>query len=477
MSFPNEEEGQAKAAQEEQSGYTLAEMQEKINTDSAFRDAYLQNPQEYEARIVEESTAPPQEGAELTPQGERAEASEGAAPAEPFGAAGEEEIEITTRIPRALLGTYAVNRAPNEALVEALKGLGEKDRVIEFLKQKTPDEGVGLKRRLEEFRAEQARTSKLDLPDEIELDDTPVSLDDIVADETLYDPENAGKLLGAVKQLAKQNQQMREVIKKTTDGTRKALVEQKTAELHKKSAALTEEVRQAEISQIGELQKLDPALKTPKPFAELDLEVDAFYKSVAAAAGANPADPAAIGRAVSRYYGQGADAESLRAACAQNRILPPEGIEAHGAIMRLYTAREEHKNRVKSSLKERFGRDVADYEIVDMVPSYGELYARQIVTGGGLAALQARARAEGARQAVSAAPDLTKVARELPPDRGAPNLTLDNVRQEDLAKLLNKPTSTYTLDEALLAKQYYDAVQMPPPDGLLPRIQQLRPGG
>jgi hypothetical protein len=474
MSMQNDE-GQIEAA-DAQTGYTLGEMQQRINTDAAFRDAYLQNPEEYESRIVPTPAESSQETPSLTPQGEQETSTD--AHQVPVSTGADEEIEITTRIPRALLGTYAVNRAPNEALLEALKGLGEKDRVIEFLKQKAPEAGDGLKRKLELFRAEQAQVRRLSIPDEIELgDDSPISLDDIPSDETLYDPENAGKLLSAMKKLAQQNQNLRDAVKKSTEGARKALVNKQEAELHKRETELVDDLRAAEVQQIAELQKIDPALSTPIPFPELDLAVDSFYKRIAVEAGVDPTSPQAISGAVSRYYGAGPEAEALRQRCSAKAVVPPEGIETHGAIMRLYSAREAHKNRVRSSLKEKFGREVKDYEIVDMVPSYGELYAREVISGGGLAALQARARAEGARQVAAAAPDPTRVAREVPPNRGTPNLTLDAVRPEDLIKLLNMPTSTYSLEQALLVKQYYDSEQVPAPESVLNRITQLRPGG
>lgn len=129
-----------------------------------------------------------------------------------------EDEEITITIKKSLLGTYIKNREPEEAIVEMHKGITERDKFIEFLRNnKLPvlEQELELtKSQLASFKQEAARKATSQSADKSsEYDAASGDEDDLQLPEELdlFDPEQTQKV---AKILRKQT----EIIKKLSKG-------------------------------------------------------------------------------------------------------------------------------------------------------------------------------------------------------------------------------------------------------------------
>lgn len=458
---------------------TRDEFQSRINSDRGFRDRYLQDPEKYEKLIVEEKP-------EETPQGASPQGTPGEKPQEPTpqGSAPAADEKLTLALPKSvldLLGTYGVNRSTEEAILEALKGNREKDNLITFLRKKDQDAGeerVSLKKQLELFRQQQKPAAGTPDPTPKPANDKPgalpdlgINLDDLPEGEGLFEVENQAKLVKALKGLASQNKALLAQVEKTQGELSqvKSEAEQESVDDLDKEARETDLAR--ELREIEELQVSNPALKTSKQFRDLDQEVARWIVDVGYIAGVGREyNDAAIAAAERLFTDKTPAGDELREKCRQAGITPPEDLDKHREIMTVRRERNKYRDQLRQNMAARLGRDVRDHELPDMPFTYLDFYGK--LRPRDLAGELMKARVEGAKDVMKAASASANVAKEVPPTAGAPTLELQGVSPEQMSKLLSRPSSSYTPQEAKVVLEWYTQNQVPPPNEVVRRASQ-----
>jgi len=102
--------------------------------------------------------------------------------------------------------------------------------------------------------------------------------------------------------------------------------------------------------------------------------------------------------------------------------------------------------------------------------TYTDFFQKERSKNTDFANMLLKARIDGAKSAASAQP--SRVATEVPPELTAAPLTLETVDDATLSKLLDKPTKSYSDEEAGLVSKFYQANQIPLPPSLLARLQK-----
>jgi hypothetical protein len=409
-----------------------------------FAEDYLKSPEKY--RLVEsKATSDSPQG--NTPQGGSAESSP--------TSTGSEEVEISgLKIPVSLLGTYAKNRTPQEALVEALKGISEKDATIAALRE-ADTSAVPLRDRVREIKSRRQASAPSVIPDEVKLDLEELNLDHLPVDESIFDTENAGKMVKAIKGLSEQNKMLAEALRKNNDSVRSAAA--KNAELS--SVEDVEQLRAVvlddNISQVERLQKVDPTLKTKKSFRDLDAEIGKFWETVSQVSGLPQREAAAA------YSDATSDAgKKLRETLAQKNVSAPdpEDMGKHAVLMQVHFKRQEKIERLQKAIESRSGKkpevwEIAD-DVADLIPSYAKVYEDFV---GGNRIMQAKIA--GARDVMTPknTDGVAPIAREVPAEMGgAPKMTLDTVDPSKLSALMARDSRTYSREEAALVAEYFN---------------------
>ena len=470
---------------------TSAQFHQKLDSDSAFRKSYLDDPGKYEAAITDlyggsaaapQATPPSPAAAPQAPAapGEPAAPQGTPAPAAPAATTPDEMVQVS--VPKSMLGSYLMNRTPQDAALEALKGNQEKDAVIALLRRRdeeTHGERLSLREELQRMRstkpaapqpgapippaapaaAPQAPAQPAGAaPAEVTPDD--LNLDDLPDDDTLFEPANVKKLVAANKRLAKWFKDLNPQLRQTQE----AVADLKTKRETEDSANAIRDARNKalrdEFAEIEELQTQVPILKTSASFADLDRAVVQFVRDIGYIAGVSKGDfDDAAATAANRFFNDKTPAgDELRKKCVENGIKPPEGIAQHQEIMRVRNERRQQQARIKRQMEEKAGRKFEDYEI--QVPlTYTQIY--RSMTPQDQAEALLRARIEGAQQAAAAQGG--PHAREVPPEAAHRELSLENATEQQVQEIMARPSKKYSGAEARLIKAHYEKLQVPVP--------------
>jgi hypothetical protein len=406
---------------------TESEASARLDTDPLFADK-LQSGQ---VRIIEKPGDSQNPNA-ATPQGTAA--------AEPKS---DDEIEIPAfKVKKDLLGTYINGRTPQEAMIELLKGVPEKDRTIDFLKQSS---GVGsLKKALEQFKTDPIRPAIV-APPEIDLGgDTDFDLSGLSGDN-LFESENASKIIDVARGLLAKNKKLELALKKTNEHQRLA------ADQVAESAAAEGEVRLSKAAttirhqMIESLAELDPSLKLTKPWALVDNEVDQFYDSVAKIAGVT--DPNARGIALQTFFeDNGPQGDLLRAKVAEAKIAKPVDLERHQQIMSLDREREQYRRSIMDEMREAGVTNMNAWKLEDKIPSYQHILATKRITmkqpNNDAALLDALRKGAHASSAGS-----SRVVAAEPPVSGSGVQNGVDLNEDQMSQLLEMHPTEMNLDQ------------------------------
>lgn len=455
--------------------YTVEEFQKKMD-DPAFREAYLRDPATYEARIADLSDRP--QGEPETPP------AEGAPPAAPQGQppAAPETYEVIVsgqkvQISRDQLGSYAVNRDPAAAIVEALKGNREKDKTIEVLLQRDRDNeqnATSLRQRIKDAEARKQPAQPAAPPAPASgsaiVPDNGVSEKDVEELEKEFDPfddAGKGKLFAFLRKQASE-------INKLKTGQQEALkpvqemIEEQTQT--KAQRAIDEAQRRATTAEFEEIEALlsaDPGLRPQgKTFQQLDLDVAEWIRNVKTIAPKGQ-DGYAL------YFSQGPTGDAFRAQCAASGVTPPQDYDKHQTIMGLRAERLSAREEMRKHLSQTAGREFQDHELPQVgTLTYLDIYGRHRRQSGADKQALLDAQISGHRQMLDAT-DHSDRAREIPPEKSVPpRPDWKSVGEEKISKLLAKHSSQYSEEEALLVIDFYTDQKMPVPPALKARVGQ-----
>jgi len=452
---------------------TRNQLSARIDADSKFAEAYLADPAKYNAMVVK---APATADVAPTPApAQPGTQSPAAAPGTqtPPPAQSVEEVEIRARIPRDLLGSYAVNRSESEAVVEALKGIREKDTLIAYLRQRNEEstgERLNLKRELERFKAQppanppqraesvQPRPDSKAAPIPSADDFDPESIPE---DEAIFDPENTKKLVRGVKSLARQNKELTAQVQAAKDGTQRILSESERVASEQTARAAVERSLNDEFQQIADLQSDVPELKTSKPFRMVDQEVAQFIRDVGHVAGTGGGDYNEAALAATRRFfdDKTPEGDALRKRCSDAGVKPPEEYVKHGEIIRVRAERNKYRSRVVEQLRAK-GKEISESD-VDAPFTYTQVY--HSLRSPDVSRQLTAARVDGAQAAARASQATQTAAREIPPDAGSPAIDFATVKKSTISALLDKKTELLTPAEKALLTQYYASRKIPAP--------------
>ena len=454
---------------------TVEEFRKKMD-DPAFREAYLRDPETYEARITDLPGRP---------QGEPpAPSAGGAPPAAPQGQpAASETYDVIVngqkvQVSREQLGSYAVNRDPAAAIVEALKGNREKDKTIEALLQRDRENEqstTSLRQRIKDIEARkqqpaQPATPAAPAPGSAIVPDDGVSEADVDALEKEYDPfDDAGKqklFVHLRKQAAEINrlktgqQEALQPVKNMIEETNKARAQQAIDEAKRRSTA-------AEFTEIESLLSAEQELRPQgKTFQQLDLEVAEWIHKVKSIAPKGK-DGYVL------FFEQGPAGDAFRAQCEASGATPPQEYKKHQAIMNLRSDRRNAREALRKQLSEWSGKEVQDYDLPsESTLTYADIYNRRRRQSGADKQALLDAQISGHRKMLDAT-DHSDRAREIPPEKSVPpRPDWKSVGQETISKLLAKHSSQYSDEEANLIMDFYNDQKMSPPPGLKARVGQ-----
>ena len=360
--------------------------------------------------------------------------------------ADDEEIEIPTfKMKKKLLGNYLTSgRTPQEAALEAMKGLSEKDTTIEVLKASDPERGANLRKRVLELKKQKEAIERvtpkgITLREKIEtkLPDDP---------DKMFEDENIRNLTSTIKKLAENQNALQDAFKEVTDKTvnnSKEDIESTTKELNK---LLLEE-------SVMKLGQYDEALTISKPFFDLDNEVTEYYYKIGELGGATD-NQQKLAIAGLYFNGTTPEAEALRKKVQEAGIVRPTELEKHQTLFAIHQEREKYRAKLAAKIPLS--------EVEDYLPSFSQVYA-DMASEGKIASpkRQAQASLPGTQP-----PGMKKVATDIPPSMSVPIASLDGLSEQQISSLLDKASSNYTDDEARVVAKFYENNKIPI-DGLL----------
>lgn len=446
---------------------TLEQFEDQIDNNPEFRDDYSKNMTDPKYERFHEMIGAKLSGVDIAnPQG--AQKDQEKQPANPQGEtvapATEQDLTVSLKIPKDLLGSYLVNRTPEEAVIEVIKGKNEADKYIEKLRSKTSalsDETISLRNQLtqalERVNAapqEQAAAAQAAGP-QAEQNAQEVNLDELESLD-LFDPDNHKKVTGAIRSLATQLAEIRK-----GKPTEQPSGQKTTPEIEKARNDNVNELLEREFDEIEELQMKVPELRTPKAFKDLDQDVLNFYTRIDEIAGAkNYLD------GVRRYFSQTPEGQALRDQCAEQKVAPPEGYQAHQQIMTYRTKRNEDKGRYLKNLSQKLGQDISEADIPPIPhTSYIDYY--NLAHYADIRKIGLESRIEGHREAQAASAAAKNHVPDIPPEKGQPETSVTGWTMEQKIALLNKPSNSYTQEEARLATEIYKEAGEKPPHRIL----------
>ena len=410
------------------------------------------------------------------------------------GAAEDEKVAIMVGDERVFVSKAAIDyykaggRTAGESLVEALKGIKEKDNTIDFYKNRartSENDSVSLKTQLEEYKRNQAAGKRTAAPKPADFQFGPdEQIEDVDAsileellkgdefDDPLMDSTKRKALISTVQKLAKNNAALSSQMKKIGTTTSQFL----SAEEQRKRESLQKDIvdsrKQKEFREIDELVSSAPELKLSKPFKELDLDIHEFMRDVGRVAGAgeNFMD------AVRLYYSETPEGQQLRERCEAIAVRPPEEIDKHAAIMRVRAERKAEIDRLRNwaaGVKGVKPEELPEHEIPDLPDSisYRSLYLAKRPPQADIQKEIVQAKIEARREfgtGQGSAAGAAEVPANLPPS----DIRVQNVDLEKMSALLEKPTEKYDASEAELVFRYYMKEQIPPAASLVARLRQ-----
>lgn len=480
-----EQDAQVEGGEVEKLPTTLEELQAFIDNDET-RVLYLQDPERYEkhvqeaelnAGLVPQGQESPQGAPESqeTPQGQPVPQS-AAQPQTPTQKTvkvtinGDETIEIDP----SMLGTYITGRTPGQGLVEALKGLKAKDETIEYLKRLGTESGQqvsGLKAQLDAARREKLDALKpkpvVDVEEVQEIDLS--KLKNLIEDpDSILDSDARSEMLNTLGQLAQGYNQIRRQ-------QSEVLTAAQRRELQDKESVAVNRDRAVEFKQIEELQSFEPALKTSKPFAELDADVHNWIMRISYLDNGNTEYNGKALESARKYFEQTPEGERLRNLAQTGNALPPDEIDKHSAIMHIRQMRSQYKDQFRNNIAASRGIDpgeIKEYELPELPFSYTDFYVKERRVNGDFAKELLAAKVEGIKTATAAASMPT--AHEVPADYTAQPLNLANLNEKQLSQLIAKDSMQYSDEEARIVEEYYNAVQIPISGKLAERLSLIK---
>lgn len=278
-----------------------------------------------------------------------------AQPAQQAPEPAEEMVDLTgIKIPKNLFGTYLVNRKPDEALLEALKGNFEKDKTIKTfierndglssetlrLQQQLLDATVKAKTAEAQPKAVPFQMPQFDI-DSVDLDALE-KIDFLDPVEVEQASDKFKKLVGAAKTL----KQQAEAAKAQPSPAPTEFKAETDPEIVAQRQRIAEEQRQRNIFEIDTTTSQMPQMAMTKPFKEVDTEVGSFLNRIAMASGINDTSKAAA-----HYFGSTPEATVFRESCARQGIVPPPDYDKHQIVYRAYLARERDVSELRDDLK------------------------------------------------------------------------------------------------------------------------------
>jgi hypothetical protein len=431
---------------------TLEEFEARCMADEAYRSDYFSNPHDerfekfnamQEAKMTgveypQETPAPTGEEPPVAPQGQ----------AEPGTPPAEEDI-ISLTIPKSALGTYLKGREAPEAVLEALKGKQNADQYIEKLRKERDD----YQNQLLSYQQQ----SQVPAQPAAQAAQLPEADPDLLSDEQfneldLFDPENQERL---GRHLAAQNREivaLRAAASSAVEATSKFTARQQ----QEAQRQLQQSQTQREFREIEDLQAVAPELRTTRPFTDVDRDVTEFYRRVAESTGM-PDD-----KALTLYFSQTPEGEALRTRLAGGGIAPPEEYDAHQRVMSIRAQKLRDYNLYVKQLSQQLGRELKPSEVPPppnstYVDYWGKQQGRTVPQLPPAAPPPSQVPQRPAPQAQPPA------APEVPPGVSVPLIGPENMSEQDMYTLANKPTAQMSQDEARLLLKIYEKDKIPPP--------------
>ena len=399
-------------------GLSNDEISRVIMTDPDLYKVVLENQDQLE-EILQQSTA-----------------GESAAAAIPQGDATPEEKPVNVMVKPSWLGTYGVNRTPDEAVQEMAKGVVEKDRHINFLKtQKIPtleSELESTKGKINTLQEELEKLRKAP-PQAVELDATGELPDDF----DQFDPDHVDSLVKAHKCL---NQKIKDLEAKVS-GT--------VPQAHPKPATPTFDPT-SEFNQINLVTK-NPEYATyfglNRDVQEVEKDYVSFVQNIAILGGfagniltENGAFQPAVQQIISNY----ADANSqLKGLADKNGIAPPEDVGALNKVYKLRTLRNTYARKNAQGEMEPLSYDEA-FKLMQV--SEPQASKETPAMQAALAEQQRMARAVGNRE---------QFARETKATDGVDLSSSGNAANARFSELIRKDRKTHSPTEKEFMSSYF----------------------
>jgi hypothetical protein len=442
---------------------SLDEFTAKMETDKAFRQEYLDNPfdkkydrvnelyqRKKQGENVDTATAPP--AASSAAAADQADPAKKAIPSEQSG---EEEFEVTIKVPKNLLvndrNNYLANRPPDQAVLEALKGKSEADRFIGELNTRlnhTSTETIDLRKKLAELSAKAAETPVSATPaatptgqpsaeasERVEFDEDPEDID-------LFHPDNEAKIRKVLKSYLTEKPSP----SAATPPEKEKIVSQMDDKEIKRLSL------QKEFDEILSLQSEYPELRTPVPFDKMDKAVFDFLADVGKAIGVkDPETAEGQNEAKAKFFAQGEAGESVRKLCESKSIKVPEGIDAHDRIMQIRAIRYKNREAARLSMSKKTGREFTDIDVPEELP--GVTYRTAFKKEGespSLTEFMRKAQIAGHKEAEAAAEAMQGVhATTVPHDMGtAPLMDPGVMPWNEFVSMVNQPIDQLKPDQA-----------------------------
>lgn len=333
---------------------TIDQFSNKLSLDKDFRSEYLKNPHDPRYDRLNAEYAQGEMGLpvpkESAPQGMRVEGKETLFEQVDSGGDTTGELSISLKIRPELLGTYLKNhkgeqvRPPQEAILEALKGIGEKDRYINTLRTQSSEyvtENQSLRGQLNAMM--QSASSQGTAEPSSGSEGFNFADVEKIDDLDLFVPEEQDKLKSTVKGMA-------QALKQLTDVSRMQQMQQAKPDIR-------ESAKKNLLNEITALQMDIPSLKTSVPFEVLDQEMTSFFQNVQRLSGKPLVDAWNI------YHAATPEGQAFRDTCAvQNVTIPPE-YGVHQTIMALKDNRDrdlDHMAAAQTNVFRASGRLKAD---------------------------------------------------------------------------------------------------------------------
>jgi hypothetical protein len=422
------------------------------------------------------ATVPPQEGNADTTAGQEKSASS----VSQGQAQGTDELTVTVKIKPDMLGTFLVNRTPEEAVIEALRGKKESDKYIGVLKenlQHANSQTADLRRQLSEATRKATAPQvqpQSQVPVQAANPQPPVETPKIDVEEIknldLFDPDNQKKFLNSFATLADELQRLRSTPAAPPQETPPVDSHKETSSSEQQNsdnAELQQSFNNNELLLMKELQYQFPELSTNRDLLDIDREVANAYASMDRLAGARTPN-----EGVSLFLAQTPQGEAFRAQCAQAGVKLPEEYDQWYKIMSIREQRINDLGAFAKKLSERRGEEVSLYDVMDTPNhSYVDYYRRtQMTNGAQTSPLQDAIERHRQSQNASVLPPGT--VPEIPQDLSQTPAGVELWSEEMLNEFITrKPLPQYNPDEAVIFSNICKRLKFPVPLAIAEKLK------